>query len=46
MYFSFARLVEEERHMPENPGITDRKELREIARDIRLDILEMTSKAG
>ncbi len=32
--------------MAENPGITDTTRLREIARDLRLDILEMTSRAG
>jgi transketolase len=32
--------------MAENPRITDTGRLREIARDLRLDILEMTSRAG
>jgi transketolase len=32
--------------MPENPGITDVEELKLIARDLRLDILEMTTRAG
>ena len=32
--------------MPGNPNIHDKKELSKIARDLRLDILETTSKAG
>jgi transketolase len=32
--------------MPENPNIRDTKKLNEIARELRLDVLESTSRAG